>query len=240
MAIASLQARRQVGDHHGPRGARVHRQPAAGGAVARGAAHGGRGRGDRRADRPVHHRRPRPAVARPRSDADLPPRRRPGRDGAHARPLRPLAASAVDAAGRRRAHPRAARRRGRRLRARGRRPDHRRPGRRAGPRRHRGAARPGPGMTAVDLARAGPGRVDRLQRPPLRALLRAGVRARDRRRDGRRRARPGLPERERRVALHRRGARPVPRRGARPAPTSRCARRSSARTGKLLWIWHEL
>ena len=37
-----LPARRQVRDHHGPRGARLHRQPAAGGAVARGAAHGRR------------------------------------------------------------------------------------------------------------------------------------------------------------------------------------------------------
>ena len=38
----------------------------------------------------------------------------PGRHGAHARPLRTLAALAVDAAGRARAHPRTARRRGRR------------------------------------------------------------------------------------------------------------------------------
>ena len=53
---------------------------------------------------------------------------------------------AVDPAGRRRAHPRAARRRGRRLRAGGRRPDHRRPRGRAGPRRDRGPARAGPGL----------------------------------------------------------------------------------------------
>ena len=66
------------------------------------------------------------------------------------------------------------------------------------------------------------------------------LRARHRRGDGRGRARPGVPRGQRRLALHGRGARPVPRRGLRRQPTSRCARRSSARTGKLLWIWHEL
>ena len=109
-----LPPRREVGDHHGPRGPGLHRQPAAGGAVARGAAHGGRGRGDGRADRPVHHRRPRAAVAGAGTDADLPPRRWAGRDGAHARPLRSLAEVAVDPARRRRPHPRAPRRRRRR------------------------------------------------------------------------------------------------------------------------------
>jgi len=45
----------------------------------------------------------------------LPPRRGPGRHGAHARPLRPLPAVAVDAAGRGGADPRVARRGGGRL-----------------------------------------------------------------------------------------------------------------------------
>ena len=53
----------------------------------------------------------------------------------------PVAAGAVDAAAGGRAHPRAARRRGRRVRAGGRRPDDRRSGGRTGPRRDRGAAR---------------------------------------------------------------------------------------------------
>ena len=56
---------------------------------------------------------------------------------------------AVDPAAGGRAHARAARRRGRRLRAGGRRPHHRRPRGRAGPRRDRGAARPGPGVTRM-------------------------------------------------------------------------------------------
>ena len=42
VGLGLLPARRQVRDHHGPRGAGLHRQPAAGGAVARGAAHGRR------------------------------------------------------------------------------------------------------------------------------------------------------------------------------------------------------
>ena len=53
-----LPARRQVGDHHGPRGARVRRQPAAGGAVARGAAHGGAGEATVEQIDLVDHRRP--------------------------------------------------------------------------------------------------------------------------------------------------------------------------------------
>ena len=89
---------RQDRRRDGPRGARVHRQPAAGGAVAGGPAHDRRRRGDRRADRPLDRRRPRAALADPRPDADLPPGRRSGRDGAHARPLRPVAALALDAA----------------------------------------------------------------------------------------------------------------------------------------------
>ena len=60
----------------------------------------------------------------------------------------PSLQSPVDPAGRRRAHPRAARHRGRRLPAGGRRPQHRRPGGRAGPRRDRDPARPGPHMTS--------------------------------------------------------------------------------------------
>ena len=43
LGVGLLPARRQVRHHDGPRGAGLHRQPAAGGAVARGAAHG-RGR----------------------------------------------------------------------------------------------------------------------------------------------------------------------------------------------------
>ncbi|CAA9350741.1 MAG: Carnitine utilization associated thioesterase, partial [uncultured Nocardioidaceae bacterium] len=65
------------------------------------------------------------------------------------------------------------------------------------------------------LARTGPGRLDRLQRPPLRALLRAGLRACHRRGDGRARARARVPVRPRRLALHRRGPRPLPRGGRR-------------------------
>ncbi len=42
----------------------------------------------------LDHRRARPALAGPGADADLPPRRRAGRDGAHARPLRAVAAVA--------------------------------------------------------------------------------------------------------------------------------------------------
>ena len=52
--------------------------------------------------------------AAPGADAHLPPGRRPGRDGAHARPLRAVAALALDPSGRTGADVGAARRRGRR------------------------------------------------------------------------------------------------------------------------------
>ena len=144
----------------------------------------------------------------------------------------PSLQSPVDPAGGGRAHPRAARRRGRR--AASARPTAARIDdlvaerdrgviailRALGPRMSRRAGR---------LARAGPGRVDRLQRPPLRAVLRAGARPRHRRRDGRGRARPGVPRGERRLAVHRRGARALPRPGVgRRRPRGR-GRRSSGR-----------
>ncbi len=62
----------------------------------------------------------RPALGVPRADAHLPPGRRAGRDEPHARPLRPVAAVAVDAARRSRAHPGPARPGGRRVRRGGR------------------------------------------------------------------------------------------------------------------------
>ena len=86
---------------------------------------------------------PGPAVGVPRPDAHVPPRGRAGRHGAHARPLRTVAALAVDPAGRPRAHPRAARPRGARLRRRGRVAQHRRPGARTRPRARRPPARAG-------------------------------------------------------------------------------------------------
>ena len=129
-----------------------------------------------------------------------------------------------------------------RLRPRGRRSHHRRAGGRARRGRDRGAASTRSHMSTpadVYVDRAGPRRVDRLQRSSLGALLRAGARARDRRGDGRGRARTGVPRE--------------------PGPRSTRSRRTSATstrsrpgeqlevrswvigaTGKLLWIWHEL
>ena len=115
-----LPPHRQVGDHHGPGGARVHRQPAAGGAVAGGAAHGGQRGGHRRADRRLDHRGPglRWAFHGPMLTFHL-----AGGPGGMAHMLDhfgPVAALAVDPAGRARAHPGAARRRGPRMRRGGR------------------------------------------------------------------------------------------------------------------------
>jgi hypothetical protein len=88
---------------------------------------------------------PGPALGVPRADAHLPPGRGAGRDGAHARPLRTVAALAVDAPRGARAHRGAARQRGRRLRGGGRLADRRGPGARAGPSARRHAAGAGQG-----------------------------------------------------------------------------------------------
>src|SRR5699024_10470635 len=100
-----LRPYRQVRDPDGPRGPGLHRQPAPGSAVARGPAYGRAGRGHRRAARPLDHRRSRPALAVPGPDAHLPPRRRRGRNGAYARPLRTVPEVAVDASDGARTHP---------------------------------------------------------------------------------------------------------------------------------------
>ena len=89
------------------------------------------------------------------------------------------------------------------------------------------------------LDRTGPGRVDRLQRPPLRALLRPRVRPRHRRRDGSRRPRARVPRPCECLVVHRRGARALPRPGAgRRRPRGAVVGDRGVR--KLLRIWHEL
>src|SRR5918994_2885049 len=78
--------------------------------------------GEARSSRSMPRSRPAPGCAADHGPVpDLPPRRRAGRHGAHARSFRPRARAAVDPTSRTAAHAGAARAHGRRLRGRGRR-----------------------------------------------------------------------------------------------------------------------
>ena len=217
-----LPAHRQVRDHHGSRGARVHRQPAAGGAVAGGAAHGGR-TGRRRSSRSTR-RSPTARACAGRSTGRCSPstspagraawrtcsttsdrrcsRRGPGWPHPTSPPSCATAwcAAATDEAGSRSIAD-LVRERDRALvdllRVLGKVP-------------RAGAAMPEPLTWAEDVR---PEWID-YNGHLSEALLRAGVRARQRRRDGRARHDVGLPGRDGHVALHARGARPLPRPGA--------------------------
>ena len=211
--------------------------------MAGGAAHGGERGGHRRADRRLDHRRARSALGLPRADAHVPPGRWAGRHGPHARPLRTVAALAVDEARRARAHARAARQRGAR--------DAREE---AGPR------------TIADLlpsatASSSTSCACSARRPVAEPLVWSedvrpewidynghlseayyvlvfghatdevmaglGMTA-------------AVPRRHRDVAVHARGARPLPRPGVRRKRGWRCGTSVIGVTGKLLWLWHEM